>query len=75
MYVVLETYIKLQLEGGGADVPRDVRKALETGVYAILDVTPQGGRRVLGDSLDANGRALFRQLYVDYKKFGRWSGL
>lgn len=75
MYVVLETYIKLQLEGGGADVPRDVRKALETGVYAILDVTPQGGRRVLGDSLDANGRALFRQLYVDYKKFGRWSGV
>ncbi|KAK7751604.1 hypothetical protein SLS62_006429 [Diatrype stigma] len=80
MYVVLETYIKLQLSEGagagtGSDVPRDVRKALEPGVYAILDVTPQGGRRVLNESLDVNGRALFRQMYGEYRKFGRWSGI
>ncbi|RYO77107.1 hypothetical protein DL762_009473 [Monosporascus cannonballus] len=72
MFLVLETYIRLQLE---ADVPRDVRKALETGVYSVLNVTPQGCRRVLNESLDANGRALFRQMYADYKKFGRWSGV
>lgn len=76
MYVVLETYIKLQLsEGVGGSVPRDVRKALEPGVYAILDVTPQGTRRVLNESLDVNGRALFRQMYGEYRKFGRWSGI
>ncbi|RYP30787.1 hypothetical protein DL767_006068 [Monosporascus sp. MG133] len=72
MFLVLQTYIRLQLE---ADVPRDVRKALETGVYSVLNVTPQGCRRVLNESLDANGRALFRKMYADYKKFGRWSGI
>ncbi|RYP81954.1 hypothetical protein DL769_001798 [Monosporascus sp. CRB-8-3] len=72
MFLVLETYIRLQLE---ADVPRDVRKALEAGVYSVLNVTPRGCRRVLNESLDANGRALFRQMYADYKKFGRWSGV
>ncbi|RYP90440.1 hypothetical protein DL770_003413 [Monosporascus sp. CRB-9-2] len=72
MFLVLQTYIRLQLE---ADVPRGVRKALETGVYSVLNVTPQGCKRVLNESLDANGRALFRQMYADYKKFGRWSGV
>ncbi|RYP61268.1 hypothetical protein DL771_010184 [Monosporascus sp. 5C6A] len=72
MFLVLMTYIRLQLE---ADVPRNVRKVLETGIYSVLNVTPQGCRRVLHESLDANGRALFRQMYADYKKFGRWSGV
>ena len=78
MYAVVESYIKLQLdpsEAGGMVVPREVRRALETGLYSVLDITPQGCRRVLNESLDANGRALFRSLYADYKKFGRWSGI
>ncbi|KAI0117534.1 Urb2/Npa2 family-domain-containing protein [Hypoxylon sp. NC0597] len=72
MFTILELYIKLQLE---VTVPRDVRKALEPGVYSILDITPQGCRRVLNESLDANGRAIFRQMFADYKKFGKWSGV
>ncbi|KAI1212229.1 Urb2/Npa2 family-domain-containing protein [Annulohypoxylon truncatum] len=72
MFTVLELYIKLQLE---VTIPRDVRKALELGVYSILDITPQGCRRVLNESLDANGRAIFRQMFADYKKFGKWSGV
>ncbi|KAI0841728.1 Urb2/Npa2 family-domain-containing protein [Hypoxylon sp. FL0890] len=72
MFTILESYIKLQLE---VTVPRDVRKALEPGVYSILDITPQGCRRVLNESLDANGRAIFRQMFADYKKFGKWSGV
>ena len=81
MYAVVESYIKLQLDaaelGGGVAVavPRDVRRALAPGLYSVLNVTPQGCRRVLNESLDANGRALFRSLYSDYKKFGRWSGI
>ncbi|OTA81752.1 hypothetical protein M434DRAFT_401277 [Hypoxylon sp. CO27-5] len=72
MFTILQLYIKLQLE---VTVPRDVRKALEPGVYSILDITPQGCRRVLNESLDANGRAIFRQMFADYKKFGKWSGV
>ncbi|KAI1106872.1 Urb2/Npa2 family-domain-containing protein [Jackrogersella minutella] len=72
MFTVLELYIKLQLE---VTVPRDVRKVLEPGVYSILDITSQGCRRVLNESLDANGRAVFRQMFADYKKFGKWSGV
>ncbi|KAI1469585.1 Urb2/Npa2 family-domain-containing protein [Daldinia caldariorum] len=72
MFTILELYIKLQLE---VKVPRDVRKALEPGVYSILDITPQGCRRVLNESLDANGRAIFREMFADYKKFGKWTGV
>ncbi|KAI1772464.1 Urb2/Npa2 family-domain-containing protein [Hypoxylon cercidicola] len=74
---VVELYVKLQLESTTTTttVPRDIRKALEPGIYAALDVTPQGGRRVLNESLDANGRAVFRSLFADYKKFGKWSGV
>ncbi|KAI1457084.1 Urb2/Npa2 family-domain-containing protein [Annulohypoxylon moriforme] len=72
MFTVLELYIKLQLE---TTIPREVRKALELGVYSILDITPQGCRRVLNESLDANGRAIFRQMFADYKKYGKWSGV
>ncbi|KAI0386200.1 Urb2/Npa2 family-domain-containing protein [Hypomontagnella monticulosa] len=72
MFTVLELYIKLQLE---VTVSRDIRKALEPGVYSILDITPQGCRRILNESLDANGRAIFRQMFADYKKFGKWTGV
>lgn len=72
MFTILELYIKLQLE---VNVPRDIRKALEPGVYSVLDITPQGCRRVLNESLDANGRAIFREMFANYKKFGKWTGV
>ncbi|KAI0122158.1 Urb2/Npa2 family-domain-containing protein [Daldinia grandis] len=72
MFTILELYIKLQLE---VNVPRDIRKALEPGVYSVLDITPQGCRRVLNESLDANGRAIFREMFTNYKKFGKWTGV
>ncbi|KAI0180868.1 Urb2/Npa2 family-domain-containing protein [Hypoxylon sp. FL1284] len=72
MFTTVELYIKLQLQ---TTVPRDVRKALEPGFYSVLDVTPQGCRRVLNESLDASGRAVFRSIFADYKKFGKWSGV
>ncbi|KAI1659654.1 Urb2/Npa2 family-domain-containing protein [Daldinia decipiens] len=72
MFTILELYIKLQLE---VNVPRDIRKALKPGVYSLLDITPQGCRRVLNESLDANGRAVFREMFANYKKFGKWTGV
>ncbi|KXJ97686.1 Urb2/Npa2 family-domain-containing protein [Microdochium bolleyi] len=72
MFHVVELYVKLQLE---VAVPQDMRKALEPGVYSVLNITPEGCRRVMNESLDVNGRAVFRELFASYKKFGRWSGL
>ncbi|GAP86556.1 putative urb2 npa2 family protein [Rosellinia necatrix] len=72
MYLVLEVYVKLQLE---AEVSRDMRKALEIGVFSVLDITPEGCRKVLNESLDAAGRAVFRALFAEYRKFGKWKGV
>lgn len=72
MYLVLMLYIKLQLEN---PVPRVVREALQSGVYSILDVTTPEGRRILNEAVDGSGRAIFRELYKQYVKFGKWSGI
>lgn len=72
MYLVLMLYIKLQLE---QNVPHDVREALEPGVFAILDITTPEGLRVMNDALDGSGRAIMKELYKQYLKFGKWSGI
>ncbi|KAI1742129.1 hypothetical protein F4680DRAFT_412981 [Xylaria scruposa] len=72
MYLVLETYIKLQLE---VEVSLEMRKALEVGVFSVLDITSEGCRKVLNESLDASGRAVFRTLFAEYRKFGKWKGV
>lgn len=72
MYLVLMSYIKLQLEH---PISRAVREALEPGVYAILDITNEPGRRILNEAVDGSGRAIFKEMYRRYVKFGKWSGV
>jgi len=72
MYLMLMLYIKLQLE---QNVPHEVREALEPGVFAILDITTPAVRRIMNDALDASGRAIMKELYKQYLKFGKWSGI
>ncbi|KAI3336791.1 hypothetical protein HD806DRAFT_18324 [Xylariaceae sp. AK1471] len=72
MYLLLEVYVKLQLE---VEVSREMRKALEVGVFSVLDITSEGCRKVLNESLDAGGRAVFRALFAEYRKFGKWKGV
>ncbi|KAI0402897.1 Urb2/Npa2 family-domain-containing protein [Xylaria palmicola] len=72
MYLVLEVYVKLQLE---VEVPREMRRALEIGIFSVLDITSEGCRKVLNESLDASGRAVFRALFAEYRKFGKWKGV
>ncbi|KAK7917945.1 Urb2/Npa2 family protein [Apiospora marii] len=66
VFRVVLLYIKLQLERG--DVPRDVRRALEPGMFSVLSVTSDGGRRVLNESMDASGRVIFRRLFAEFSK-------
>ncbi|KAI1323150.1 hypothetical protein F5Y16DRAFT_384555 [Xylariaceae sp. FL0255] len=72
MYLIIEVYIKLQLEAG---VTKEMRRKLEVGLFSVLNITTDGGRCVLNESLDATGRALFRSLFAEYRKFGRWKGV
>lgn len=72
MYLVLISYLRLQLEHA---VPRVVREALQPGMYSILDITTQEGRRILNEALDRSGRAIFKDMYRRYVRFGKWSGI
>ncbi|KAL8365976.1 hypothetical protein RB595_004655 [Gaeumannomyces hyphopodioides] len=71
MYLVVVALIRLQLEG---NVPHGVREALLPGVYSILDITPPDLRRVMADAMDSSGRAIWKDLYEKYRKFGKWRG-
>ncbi|KAL1892190.1 hypothetical protein Sste5346_007146 [Sporothrix stenoceras] len=73
MYLVLMTYIKLQIDG--AVLSRSVREALEPGLFSVLAITPDETRRLLNDAVDANGRALFKDLYRKWLQFGKWKGV
>ncbi|KAL5614754.1 uncharacterized protein BROUX77_000591 [Berkeleyomyces rouxiae] len=72
MYLVLVSYVKLQLQ---VDVPRSVRDELELGMNSIFDITPPEVRKILNDSLDMNGRAILGTQYKRYKQFGKWTGV
>lgn len=72
MYLVMVQYVKLQLE---TDVPRGVREALEPAMNAIFDITTSEARKILNDSMDVSGRAILREMFKRYSKFGKWSGV
>ncbi|KAH7162356.1 Urb2/Npa2 family-domain-containing protein [Dactylonectria estremocensis] len=72
MYLVLMQYVKLQLE---ADVPRLVREVLEPAMNSVFDITPPEVRKILNDGMDGSGRAILREMYKRYTKFGKWSGV
>ncbi|KAJ6446623.1 Nucleolar 27S pre-rRNA processing protein [Purpureocillium lavendulum] len=72
MYLVLMQYAKLQLE---ENVPRAIREALEPAMNSIFDITTPEGRKILNDAMDASGRAILREMFKRYVKFGKWSGV
>ncbi|KAM5351292.1 hypothetical protein ACJ41O_004015 [Fusarium nematophilum] len=72
MYLVSMQYVKLQLE---ADVPRLVREALEPAMNSIFDITPPEVRKILNDAMDGSGRAILREMFKRYTKFGKWGGV
>ncbi|KAG9257258.1 Urb2/Npa2 family-domain-containing protein [Emericellopsis atlantica] len=72
MYLVLMQYVKLQLE---SHVSRGVREALEPAMNSIFDITPPEGRKILNDAMDASGRAVLREMFKRYTRFGKWTGV
>jgi nucleolar pre-ribosomal-associated protein 2 len=71
MQYVLISYIKLQLE---MKMLPEIREKMVPGLYAIFDTTTPEIRRMVSDSLDSSGRAVFGTLYKDWQRFGKWGG-
>lgn len=71
MHAVLMQYVKLQLE---ETVAQAVREALEPAIFSIFGVVPPEGRKILNDAMDGSGRAILRDMYKRYTRFGKWSG-
>lgn len=72
MYLILMQYVKLQLE---STVSKVAREALEPAMNSIFDITPSEGRKILNDAMDASGRAILREMFKRYTRFGKWSGV
>ncbi|KAK6528691.1 hypothetical protein TWF694_003934 [Orbilia ellipsospora] len=68
---LLRKYITLDIS---YHLASDVRAALMPGVYAMFDVMQESTLRSLNLSLDGPGRVLFKTLYEDWSRFGKWTG-
>lgn len=68
-YVVME-YAQCSLRGS---LSPEVKAAVMPGLYAALDVMSRESMRALNAALDVSGRAVFKSLYDDYVKFGKWN--
>ncbi|KAF7712183.1 Uncharacterized protein PECH_000508 [Penicillium ucsense] len=69
---VITAYTQCSLRG--SLVP-EVKSALMPGLYAALDVMSRESMRAMNAGLDASGRAVFKSLYDDYVKFGKWNNV
>ena len=68
-YLIME-YAQCSLRGC---LSPDAKAALLPGLYAVLDVMSKDTMRALNAGLDVSARAVFKGLYDDYVKFGKWN--
>ena len=51
-----------------------MRAALNAGLYAVLAVIRPEVMRTMNAAMDSSSRSVFKALYNDYRKVGRWNG-
>ncbi|KAK2744931.1 hypothetical protein FQN57_004060 [Myotisia sp. PD_48] len=68
-YLIME-YTGCQLRGY---MSPEMKTALMPGMYIILDVMSQSTMRAMNSALDSSGRAVFKSLYDNYIRFGKWN--
>ena len=68
LYIIM-VYCQCQLKGR---LLPTVKAALTPGLYAVLDVMSQDTMRTLNAAINTSSRAIFKALYDDYRRFGRW---
>lgn len=66
---VVEEFCGCQLDGR---LLPEMRVALNPGLWAIFDVMPQGVMRNLNASMDPSSRSVFKALYDEYRRSGKW---
>ena len=66
---VVEEFCGCQL---GGRLLAEMRVALNPGLWAIFDVMPQGVMRNLNASMDPSSRSVFKALYNEYRRSGKW---
>lgn len=74
MQYFIAEYISCQLASGGG-IEASAKEGLMPGLYAVLDVMGRDGMRGLNARLDAGGRAMWKALYADWCRWGRWDGM
>lgn len=67
-YLIME-YTQCQLD---ARISPEVKAALMPGLYAVFNVMAQETMRTLNAAMDSSCRAIFKTLYDDYRRFGKW---
>ena len=51
-----------------------MREKLMPGIFAVMDVMSAEVKRTVNARLDASGRSIFKGLYEEWRKEGRWKG-
>ncbi|KLJ07491.1 hypothetical protein EMPG_17007 [Blastomyces silverae] len=68
-YLVME-YAICQLRG---QLAPEMKAALMPGLYSVLDVMSKETMRGMNAAMDSSSRAVFKSLYEDYVRFGKWN--
>ena len=68
---MITVYCQCQLKGR---LLPQAKAALTPGLYAVFDVMSQDTMRTINAAMDSSSRAIFKALYDDYRRFGRWEG-
>jgi len=67
-YLIME-YCRCSLHGR---IPSSSKEKLMPGLFAMLDVMDREMMRGMNGAMDSNGRAVWKGLYQDWERFGRW---
>lgn len=67
-YLVME-YCRCTLDG---DIAAGVKEKLMPGVYTILDAMNRDLMRSMNADMDPSSRAIFKNLYDDWVRYGKW---
>jgi nucleolar pre-ribosomal-associated protein 2 len=68
---LLITYCQCQLEGR---LESEIKDGLIPGLYVIFSVIDEERLHALSAAMDNSTRSLFKNLYSDYRRFGKWKG-
>jgi nucleolar pre-ribosomal-associated protein 2 len=68
-YLIIE-YAGTQLRG---HLSPEAKAALMPGLYSVLDVMSRENMRAMNAAMDSSSRAMFKGLYDDYVRFGKWN--